>query len=228
MVTVSASLVMHVLVLGVPCLPHSRRTDRPRRLLLVEPQSTASTPTASVDLFASLRSRLGDAAMAPGPSMGGLGEAHGGAVMIRPVIGVNEPGGVAAAIRSGGGLPHDFFSGAAVDLTDLAQAAQGDPVRLSYFAAIREQLQQAANQRPWLGNQISETGLVCVGFVLTRTGDVSSSAVVPDRSADSSSLRNAALQIVAAARPFPPLPPSFLASSSTLTVLVPIEFDAGH
>ncbi len=44
----------------------------------------------------------------------------------------------------------------------------------------------------------------------------------------SSLLRNAALQIVAAARPFPPLPPSFLASSPTLTVLVPIEFDANH
>ena len=35
---------------------------------------------------------------------------------------------------------------AVVDLTNLTEAAQGDPVLLSYFGAIRERIQRSANQ----------------------------------------------------------------------------------
>ncbi len=109
----------------------------------------------------------------------------------------------------------------AVDLTDLVSAAQGDPVLLSYYSVIREQIQRTANQRSWAPGQAIE-GVIYVGFLLHRTGEVESVTVLADRSTASPTLQQAALEIVKASGPFPAFPPSFQESSKNL--LVPIEF----
>ena len=108
-----------------------------------------------------------------------------------------------------------------VDLTNLVDAARGDPVLLSYFSAIREQIQQTANHRPWLSGESAE-GLVYISFVLNTNGAVERLAVVSDRSAPSSALRDIALNIVKTTAPFPPFPPSM--TESQKTIVVPLEF----
>ncbi len=110
---------------------------------------------------------------------------------------------------------------AVVDLTNLVEAAQGNPVLLSYFSAIREQIQRTANRRSWLADE-STQGLVYVSFVLTTTGHVQSVTVLSDRSIPSPALHDIALRIIKASSPFPPFPPSLADSSKTL--IVPLEF----
>ena len=95
---------------------------------------------------------------------------------------------------------------------------------LSYFSAIREQIQRAANRRTWLTGEQRE-GLVYVSFVLTSTGAVQEAAVVSGRSAASPDLRDVAVQIVKAASPFPPFPPSM--GEPNKTIVVPLEFLLG-
>ena len=68
----------------------------------------------------------------------------------------------------------------AVDLTNLVDASRGDPVLLSYFSAIREQIQQAANSRPWLTGEITQ-GLVYVSFELASNGAIQGARIVMDR-----------------------------------------------
>ena len=128
----------------------------------------------------------------------------------------SAPGGAAGAGR-------DVWA-SAVDLTDLAAAAQGNPVLFSYFGAIREQIQQTADGRAWLPEQEVSAGVVYVGFVIGRSGALQSAAVVPERTTASPTLCRVALQIVQASSPFLPLPPSFTESSKA--VVVPIEFAA--
>ena len=111
-----------------------------------------------------------------------------------------------------------------VDLTNLVEAARGDPVMLSYFSAIREQIQRTANHRTWLTGEERE-GLVYVSFVLTSTGAIQEASIVSSRSADSSSLRDVAVQIVKASSPFPPFPPSM--GEPNKTIVVPLEFLLG-
>jgi TonB family protein len=111
-----------------------------------------------------------------------------------------------------------------VDLTNLADAARGNPVLLSYFTAIREQIQQTANNREWLTGE-AKPGLVFISFLLTSSGAVRGLDVVSDRSAPSPALRDIALRIVKTAAPFPPFPPSIPEPSKT--VVVPIEFFFG-
>ena len=41
-----------------------------------------------------------------------------------------------------------------VDLTNLVDAARGDPVLLSYFSAIREQIQRTANAQAWVTGEL--------------------------------------------------------------------------
>ena len=120
--------------------------------------------------------------------------------------------------------PEDLPSpsrGAVVDLTNIEEAAQGNPVLLSYFSAIREQIQRAAAQRDWLGPG-STKGLVYVSFVLSADGQIHGLNVISERSVASPILRDIAVRIVHSAGRFPPFPPS-MAQSST-TVVVPLEF----
>lgn len=113
---------------------------------------------------------------------------------------------------------------AVVDLTNLVDAARGDPVLLSYFSALREQIQQAANQRAWLSGE-TDQGLVYVSFVLSARGDIQGLGVVAERSVASDVLRQIALRIVKVAAPFPPFPPSMTEPSKT--IVVPLEFLLG-
>ena len=113
---------------------------------------------------------------------------------------------------------------AVVDLTNLAAAAKGDPVLLSYFSAIRERIQRSANQQTWLASRGAE-GLIYVSFVLTRTGQVMTSSIVSQRSAPSRPLQEIALKIIRSAGPFPVFPPSLADASKT--VVVPLEFLLG-
>lgn len=108
-----------------------------------------------------------------------------------------------------------------IDLTDLTTASGGDPVLLSYFSAIRQQIQQVANRRPWAIREERE-GLVYVAFVLSSTGAIEETNIVSGRSASSAQLRDVALRIVKAAAPFAPFPPSMTESSKR--IVVPLEF----
>ena len=121
-----------------------------------------------------------------------------------------------------------------VDLTNLVEAAQGDPVLLSYFSAIRERIQSTANKQTWMaGPQDPEQsrgtsrneGLVYISFVLSATGQVQSPQILADRSESSRFLQDIALKIIRGSNPFPPFPPSLKESSRT--VVVPLEFLLG-
>ena len=111
-----------------------------------------------------------------------------------------------------------------IDLTNLVDAARGDPVLLSYFSAIREQIQRTANTHAWVSGQ-SDQGLVFVTFVLASSGTVQGIQIVSDRSAPSPTLQDVALRIVRAASPFPPFPPSI--PEPNKTIVVPLEFLLG-
>lgn len=130
----------------------------------------------------------------------------------RPIAGLTAMSAEARATRS-----------AVVDLTNLVEAAQGDPVLLSYFSAIREQIQRTANQQTWLASEVNAQGLVYVAFVLAASGRVHSVTVLGDRSVPSRLLHDIALRIIKTAGPFAPFPPS-LGGESSKTVVVPLEF----
>ena len=117
-------------------------------------------------------------------------------------------------------LTHASF----VDLTNLTEASGGDPVLLTYFSTIREQIQRAANRRTWLTGEEKE-GLVCISFVLTATGSAQKAGVLVDRSVASATLQETALRILKDAEPFPPFPPSIQEPSKT--IVVPLEFLIG-
>lgn len=111
-----------------------------------------------------------------------------------------------------------------VDLTNLVEAAQGDPILLSYFSAIREKIQSTANKQTWMAGEQSQ-GLVYISFVLSDSGQVQSSQILTDRSESSRFLQDIALKIIRGSNPFPPFPPSLKESSRT--VVVPLEFLLG-
>ena len=111
-----------------------------------------------------------------------------------------------------------------VDLTNLVDAAQGNPVLLSYFGAIREQIQRTANRNAWLSGE-AKGGLVYVSFVLSANGQVQSASVVSNRSAQAPQLQEVALRIIKASSPFPPFPPSI--GEPAKTIVVPLEFLLG-
>ena len=115
--------------------------------------------------------------------------------------------------------------GSVVDLTDLVDASRGDPILLSYFSALREQIQQTANHQPWLEGE-PDGGLVYVSFQLLASGTVEDVRIVSDRSAPSERLQEVAARIVMAAAPFPAFPPS-MASEPSKTIVVPLEFLLG-
>lgn len=111
-----------------------------------------------------------------------------------------------------------------IDLTNLVEASQGDPILLTYFSAIREQIQHAANRQTWL-EETTDQGLVYISFVLTSTGAIQDAVVVSERSVPRDVLRSAALRIVKAAAPFPPFPSSI--TEPTKLIVVPLEFLLG-
>ena len=111
-----------------------------------------------------------------------------------------------------------------IDLTNLSEASQGDPVLLSYFSALREQIQRRANARGWFTGDVRQ-GLVYISFVLNAGGSIQKAWVVADRSVTSNSLREIAIRIVKSAAPFPPFPPSF--GEAKKTIIVPLEFMSG-
>ena len=113
---------------------------------------------------------------------------------------------------------------AVVDLTNPVDAAGGNPMLLSYFSAIREQIQRTANQQVWAAGKTAQ-GLVYVSFILNRTGQVLSVEIVSDRSATSPVLHDIATRIIKAAGPFPQFPPSI--PDAAKTVVVPLEFLLG-
>ncbi|MBI4354014.1 MAG: TonB family protein [Candidatus Omnitrophica bacterium] len=127
----------------------------------------------------------------------------------------------AASAVFGIGGPPSLLPTSVVDLSNLAEASQGDPVLLSYFSAIREQIQRTANQRTWTSSDESE-GVITVTFVLNSVGHATSPQVVLERSVSSSALQDMAVRIIDASSPFPPLPPSL--QDSAKTIVVPLEF----
>ena len=168
-------------------------------------------------------SSLPQGALAAGaPGGRGLGEAI--------AIGISNS---LSQIRIGEGqalsLPYaDASSGAwsaAADLTNVVAAAQGNPVLLSYFSAIREQIQETANEHAWLPKGATTQGTICVGFIVNRLGQIQSASIIAERSSPSPLLRDVALRIIKSAAPFPPFPPSFQDSSKA--ILIPIEFVLG-
>lgn len=108
-----------------------------------------------------------------------------------------------------------------VDLTNLVDAARGDPVLLSYFSAIREQIQRTANAQVWVAGDPGE-GLVYVSFLLAANGRLQDLSIVTERSGGSPALWDAALRILKTSAPFPPFPPSMAGPSKT--IVVPLEF----
>lgn len=138
-------------------------------------------------------------------------------------------GAGSGALGAGQSLP-DFMLGGfstspVIDLTNLVAAAKGDPVLLSYFSVIREQIQKTANANTWMTGKAPGQGIVFLSFVLARDGQVRSAAVLGDRSVSSKPLQDIALTIVKSAGPFPPFPPSL--SETFKTVVVPLEFLLG-
>lgn len=117
-------------------------------------------------------------------------------------------------------LAHASF----IDLTNLTEASGGDPVLLTYFSTIREQIQRSANRRAWVTGEEKE-GLVYLSFVLSANGSAQKITVLADRSVSSSTLRATALGILEDAAPFPPFPPSLPDASKT--IVIPLEFLLG-
>jgi len=113
---------------------------------------------------------------------------------------------------------------AVVDLTNLVDAAQGNPVLLSYFSAIREQIQRTANRNTWLTGGATG-GLVYISFVLGADGQVQAASILADRSVPAQHLQDIAVRIVKASSPFPPFPPSL--GEPAKTIVVPLEFMVG-
>ena len=111
-----------------------------------------------------------------------------------------------------------------VDMRRPAEAAHGDLVLLTYFNAIGEQIQQAAEGRTWVTGA-PQGGLVQVAFTLRANGDVEDIAVLGAPTERSAHLRGLAVRILRRAAPFPPFPSSMREASRT--VVVPLEFLLG-
>ena len=167
-----------------------------------------------------------DTAAIPSPSTSG--EHPQVRIPDRPSLSDDRSLGAVAAGRplTDGRALSEFVPGppAVVDLTNLVDASRGDPVLLSYFGAIRDQIQQAANRTTWLSEATTE-GLVYVSFTLNASGAIQKVTIVSERSVAAQPLQEAAVRIVRAAAPFPPFPPSMVEPNKT--VIVPLEFLLG-
>lgn len=225
------SLVGHAVVLGAELIMPGWGgwSQAIKPLKLVYEPATTQEPA---QLYNELKHRREGFSAPPGPSsapaVGTPGEGYQPAPMVVDVATLTASVHVGEIIGAGGASLAAGRSGAwqaAIDLTNLAAAAQGDPVLYTYFGALREQIQQTANAQGWLPEEAANPGTVYVGFVVTRTGAIASAGVVLERSVDSPLLQQVALRIVKASSPFVAFPPSF--KESSMAIVVPLEFAEG-
>ena len=229
------SLVGHLSVAGFQLLrPHHGARPRPMRPVeiiyehraaeqelhrLQQQLASLTNPSASLPgvQAPAPQIRVPDRPIGGMPSFGGMAGGDAG----------ESPGQSSAALGAFSGTAGlgAMLRAPVVDLTNLVEAAQGNPVLLSYFSAIREQIQRTANRKTWNAGQPGDEGLIYVSFVLNQNGDVQVVGVVADRSALSRHLQEIAVQIVKAAGPFPPFPPSI--QDPMKTIVVPLEFLLG-
>ena len=235
LIAVGVSCAGHLAVIGTQLLlvwvgwlaPQSRQAkliyDRP------EVRSTSSwTPKETVQPQARFKELVRSMTVTV-PSSVGRGMLGGGGRERDAVLGMSKPESYSQVMehldRGWGGAGGGVWA-TAVDLTNVAEAAQGNPVLLSYFEAIREQIQRTANTQTWMPPGDASAGVVYVGFVLTSAGHVQSASVVQERSTASSELVQVALRIVKASSPFLPFPPSFKEPSKAIVVPLEFSFDA--
>jgi TonB family protein len=211
LIAFAASLTLHLaLLVGRMLSLDWFHLFKPSAPLEVIYQFDASQPDAQLLEQQVARARR-DAAAAPGPA--NLGERMQVRIPDRPLLAIER--------ELTESLPGPST---VIDLTNLVEASRGDPVLLSYFGAIREQIQRTADQRAWMAAE-ERGGLVYVSFILNAGGSVQGPAIVDDRSAHSKLLQDIALRIINEASPFPPFPPSMAQASKT--IVVPLEFMAG-
>lgn len=219
-IALSISMTLHLAFVaggyfGLPWLRFSRVTKPVQVVYEAEGEIDQEVARVEQRISEARREATLSGAMAP------IGQDHAQIrIPDRPVLSIGGPGG------AGGAIATSFVPARStvVDLTNLVAAAGGNPVLLSYFSVIREQIQQAANRQPWTPGE-SAQGMVMVSFLLTASGAIQGAAVVPEKSAPSEALRNIAVQIVRTAAPFPPFPPSIPESSKQ--IVVPLEFLLG-
>lgn len=223
---VSISCIVHALIVGISALRGEGaflrvgRTPAPTTPFKLVYQDDADD--ARSRWTAHTAQRLTRHIVIPGPS-GLASRTLGGGGLDRMADVVSTAGfGGATGGAAGADALMAHGMGASIDLTDVMAAAQGDPVRLAYFLAIREQVQRTADAQDWAASRTPDGGLAYVQFVIDRTGRIHAPAILPGRSQASVPLCNTAVQLVSASNPFPPFPPSF--EESRLTVLLPIEF----
>ena len=200
----------------------------PRRLAPIEVIYAAQQPDQrqQQQLEAQVMRARRDTAMAP--LTASLGEQMQIRIPDRPLLGADatlltQAGGVGGA-GGANAAALGIERAPVVDLANLLETAGSNPVMLSYFSVIRDQIQHTANRRPWAAGAAAE-GVIYVRFVLVSNGAIHGTGVVPDKSAGSSALRGVAMQIVQTAAPFPPFPPSLQDPSKD--VVVPLEFLLG-
>ncbi len=225
------SLLGHVLFLGTQSLLAARQgapeIRRPLKLVQ-ESQALRQTPREDTAIHDLVQARL---AQLPSPSpeavAGGMADGRrAGKLPPSGLINLGAWGDLVGGRAMSAGAYQGLWEGA-IDLTNITLAAQGNPVLLSYFGAIRAQIQQTANQGLWVAQSTRTGGVVYVGVVIAHTGAIQSLSVITDRSSSASDLQTAALDIVQSSGPFPPLPPSTAATSNVMVVTVPIEFVIG-
>ncbi|MBI2104611.1 MAG: TonB family protein [Candidatus Omnitrophica bacterium] len=209
LISFSASVGLHLLLVIGQFLSW-RWFDLPRQRLALEViYETLDDPADELQLLKEQLTRATrETSASPAPSVSG---AHTQIrIPDRPLLAAEQP--LAALMPDRGPI---------VDLTNLVDAARGDPVLLSYFGAIREQIQRKANEQAWLAGETHQ-GLVYVSFLLTASGRLQEVGVVTERSAGARPLWEAALRIIRSSAPFPPFPPSMADPSKT--IIVPLEF----
>ena len=232
------SLALHIVVMGTQAV----RAGKPqppelRRVLHLakESRSMREEVRPKTELRRRIRAKLADVAVPSVSSPRAVAAGVEPSQLPLPDLpqaarlGATGPGAQTSGRRGSGAsaATRDATWASAIDLTNITAAADGDPVLLSYFSAIREQIQQAANGQSWVPEEAREEGVVYVAFVIASSGDIQSLSLAADRSTGSSVLQEAAVKIIQSAGPFPPLPPSFVANSPSMTVSVPIEFVPG-
>ena len=206
----SVSLGLHVLLLTSQLLS-LRWLSPPRRPIEVIYERQAAEDALRV-LQEQLARAQRSTAASPAPSLAAA----------QPQIRIPDRAAVALEPSDLTGLPE---RAAVIDLTNLVDAARGDPVLLSYFSAIRERIQRTANGQAWL-SAAAAPGLVYVSFFLSASGAAQRIEVLSDRSAPVDALRDVAVRIVRQSSPFPAFPPS-MAREQGKTIIVPLEFLLG-
>lgn len=107
-----------------------------------------------------------------------------------------------------------------VDLSNIAPEFKGKPLYLDYFQAIRERIRQRA-----LKNypRYPISGQITLSFVLLSSGELKSLKIINEKSSQNQHLRDAALQSIKDASPYPPFPASFKQPEITFNILISFE-----